>query len=821
MSEGRALVVPNAVGLGMRPLTVPGRGHVMVISCFYAFRLSDHTSIRPAEWYEAVAVRAGPLTIPDSMCPLPGAEVVILGTAAAVTGDPRPARIECGSVRCALDLHADPDDRAAPISLGPAEACWHADDNPGGRGGPDDERSPLLVCREDSERPVWLGPTPFDHPLRLRCAGTPDASSGSGWPSDADPAVFHEAHSSLRAERLDPGTPVVLDGITADSVPSSIPPYRITVTLGNDDGRFVPTHTRIHALALIPGADLGAAIWRCAVDLGDDIMGEKIIAVVASMEDAGDEVRDPDHWGRIAADRWLEPHKVLDDRPLLPPDLARHVTLPFAPPDADDPILQRHAAAEKWIKDEMGVPDENPFGDGPGASLLDDAREASSSEERPPDPDAIAPIAEQALAMGRKRHADAGFPEKSDEDERAAEHRGEALANEIAERLAEPYAAPRERAFARTVRDMPAGGVDAIETLDRLASTRAMSPEAPLPWPALEEAEAARFGAAIVDRLRREPLPRHADVSGGRIVGDTEEIRISDTSLEDLLAEETHWERVVFSRCRFSESTFRGATFVQCVFEDCRFEKSNLSGASLVECTLRRCEWDDLQLTEPTWALCEFEDSTLRKVSMVDVAVRDLTVTGGSWHDVSVIDSIWMEVTMRDITLENVTFADAYAPDCRFERADLTRCWVVEKGFVRAVFEDVVADTCGFLNHARFDASRISRTRFTRCGFAGAILDDMTLDASCSFQMCDFSGAVIVDSSLPGVRFVQCTFQSSHWKDVDATEAWLYRCSLRGLDLRAVALTRAVLADSDLEGTQLAPDSTIGTDFRGTVLEHT
>ena len=702
MNEGRALVVPNAISLGLRPLAVPGRGPVVVVSSFYAFRLSDHASIRPAEWYEAVANHAGPLAIPDSLCPLPGAEVVVLGPAAPVAGDPRPAQIECGTAGCSLRLQADPKQPESPVALGPSAACWHADDNPDGRGGPEDDRTPLVVCRDAPERPMWPGPTPFDHPLRLRCAGRPDASSGAGWASDADPAVFYEAHPALRTDRLDPGTPVVLDGIASDTVRSSIPPYRITLTIGNEDGCFVPTRSRIHTLALIPCADLGAAIWRTAIDVGDDVMGEGIVAVVAALEDAGADVRAPEHWAQIALNRWLEPHNVLDDRPLLPPDLAKNVTLPFAAPDDDDPIMQRRAAAERWVRDEIGVPDENPFGEGPEAALLDEARAVNDSGERPPNPDDMAEIADRALAMGRKRHADAGFSERCEEDERVPELRGPALAAEIAMRLAEPYASPRERAFVQTAREMPAGSLDPDEALARLASARVTSPKASPPWPALEDAEAARLGEAVVERLGQESLPRHADISGGRIVGDAGEVRISDTRFDGLLAEESYWQSVVFSRCSFSEATFAGATFVQCVFESCRLESTNLSGAELVECTFRKCEWRDLHLTEPTWVLCVFEDSTLRKVSLTDVAARELTVTGGSWQDVSVIDAIWMEVTMRDITLENVNFADANAPDCRFERVTLTKVWVMEKGFHRSVFDDVVADTCGFLNHARF-----------------------------------------------------------------------------------------------------------------------
>ena len=290
MNEGRALVVPTAISLGLRPLAVPGRGPVMVVSSFYAFRISDHACVRPAEWYETVAIHAGPLAIPDSLCPLPGAEVVVLGPAAPVSGGSRPARIECGRAGCSLRLHADPEQPESPVALGPSRACWHADDNPVGRGGPGDDRTPLLVCRGDPDRPMWLGPTPFDHPLRLRCAGTPDVSSGAGWAPDADPAVFFEAHPALRTERLDPGTPVELEGIATQTMRSAIPPYRITLTIGNDDGRFIPAQSRIHTLALIPRAGIGAAFRRSAIDVGDDVMGERIVAVVAALEDAGAEV---------------------------------------------------------------------------------------------------------------------------------------------------------------------------------------------------------------------------------------------------------------------------------------------------------------------------------------------------------------------------------------------------------------------------------------------------------------------------------------------------------------------------------------------------
>ena len=171
MSEGRALVFPRAITLGARPLTVPGGKNVLVASAGYAFRLSDGGHVEPSVWYETVAGHAGPLAVPDTMVPLPGAELMVLGAVHAVDGRTRQASVRCGVLARSVVLCRDPEHPGNAFVPDTQAAIWHEQDNPNGRGGPDDDRPALIVAEHDPDVPVWFGPTPFDHPLRLRAVG--------------------------------------------------------------------------------------------------------------------------------------------------------------------------------------------------------------------------------------------------------------------------------------------------------------------------------------------------------------------------------------------------------------------------------------------------------------------------------------------------------------------------------------------------------------------------------------------------------------------------------------------------------------------------
>ena len=818
MSDGRALVFPVAITLGARPLTVPGRGAVLVVSALYAFRLSDGAHVRPAVWYETVASFAGPDVIPDSMCPLPGAELVVLGALPPPVEDSHEAFLRCGMLTRRLILRRDPDAPDAPVEPAPHAAAWHAEDNPAGRGGPHDKRPALVVDPDDPQRPIWLGPTPFDHPLRLRLAGTPGEASGAGWPRNADPAVLYDAHPSLRAEAIQPGERLEFDGLGPAPLESSLPPYRITITSGHDDGRIRNESARIHGVSLLPAADLGAMFWRAAIDVGEDILGETVVALIAAVEDAGGAMKDPEHWGRIAADRWLNPATMLDDRPLLPAALAATIAPPFAMPEGGDAMQERHAAADAWARQEMGV-EENPFAGvaPPEVELAEKAIDEAESDDAPPDPDAVGEIATAALAASRQRHADAGFAEQDPEEERPAQRREKRLDAEISRRLSRPHQAERDRNLARAIRNNALDGMDADDVLSKLAGVRVLSPSPALPWPAFEEDEAERFGEALAERLSEGDLERHVDVSGAIVAREPGELRITGRRSDGVLAEETVWRNTVFSHCEFVESSFARASFEACRFESCTFRRVNLSVADLLETTFVDCTFAELRITEPTWYRCRFERCTFEDVSMSDLATSEVTFEEGSWRQVSMIDGILIDTTLRRLDMHEVTFSQVHAPQSRLEQLTMCKVWVMAKGFPVSVLEDIEGVNCGFLGYARFDQSSFSRVRFTMTGFTNAVFTDTRFEPGCRFDICDFSGAMFPSVVMEGVFFLECLMTGSKWGNVKAADAWFYAARLRGVDFADTELARAVFTDADIEGTAFLPDKTIGADFRGTV----
>ena len=823
MAEARALVFPRAIALGARPLTVPGGENVLVASALFPFRLSDGSPVLPATWYETVSTHAGPDVVPDTMAPLPGAELLVLGMVPPVTdGDVRPAHVRCGAVSRSVVFRADPEHPDDPFLPDAHAAAWHEQDNPIGRGGPDDERPPLIVRDRDREQPIWLGHTPFDHASRLRRVGTPDVTSGTGWPSDADPSVLYEAHPAFWGERFQPGDPVAFDGLGATRLDGRLPPYRITVTSGREDGRFIVETARIHAVTIIPSAGVGAMIWRAVIPVGDDILGEKVQALVAALEDADSEPKDFEHWGRIAVDRWLDPNTAMDDRPLLPAALAAAVVLPFAMA-ADDPIKERHAAAEEWMKGEVGIGETNPFGElapEEQTGLAEQAIEASDSDDASPDPNEIDDIAQAALAAGRERHAQAGFKERTPEEQNAPQVRGERLDDEIEQRLAAPYQSLRDRSIVDAIRDHEVEGMDSEDVMEKLATARHINPDPPPVWPALDENEAPRFGNALYERLAEGDLDRHVDVSGATLVRPTATggaHRIADRRFEGVFAEDTRWEGTEFLRCEFVDASFARASFQACEFRDCTFRNTNLSKAELVGCTVADGTFAGLRLVEPTWRETRFERCAFDDVQLSSAAMSDTTFAGGSWRKFQVSGGLLMDMTYLDIEMEEVTLSEAMLPQNRFERISMTKVWVMGKGPAASTFDDVEAHTCGFLGNVRFDQSTFNNVRFTMTGFTSAVFADTRFSPDCRFDRCDFSNAVFFNAEMEGIRFIECSMTGSRWMNVTAPNAWFYGCLLRGVNFGDAELANVVFADADLEGTQFLPDKTINADFRGTV----
>ena len=826
MSEGRALVYPQALAFGARSLSVPERGNVLCVSALLPFRLTDGEALKPADWYEAISQLGGPQVAPDAMTPLPAAEVLLLGPLPPVVDARRDAFLRCGGAARAFILHRDPAAPEAAWSADANAAIWHEDDNPGGRGGPGDERPPLIVDAERPERPLWLGPTSFDHPVRLRRIGAPDEQSGTGWPRDASPEALHEAHRAFWAPSLHPGDPLVLTGLGAEDLDTALPPYRVSVASARaPDGRWVSEIVRIHCVTLLPAADMGAVIWRAAIEVGDDILCEKVVALVAALEDVNAPARDEQDFAAIAVDRWMNPERTLDDRPLLPAAMAAAVQSIFAKPPDGDPLTERQAAAEEWMKQEMGLGSDNPFTAAPDdAEFVNQVQQATEGEETP-DLNEIGDIATAALATSQKRHEEAGLKRPEREDSRAPESRGERLDTEIERRLSGPYQTHHELTIREQIRANASDSMDADDLLRKLGDARALSPDPPLFWPALPEDEAARFGEKFQERLAQADPDRHVDVSGA-VIGPASDILsgepadrrlISNRRIEALLAEETVWRDVEFENCQLLNASFASARFENCEFRDCLFEEVNLSHATLENSRFQDCQFLNLQCQEPVWIECRFENCTLTGVSLSSASVRDLEFRGGSWQDVQWSQGLMVRVALREMELDTVTWAMTHAPHTCFENCKMFKVWVLAKGFPGSEFKGVEATTSGFLSTCHFDETRFERTRFVETGFTNAVFKDAHFAPGCRFEACDLSGAVFENARLGEVRFLNCSMATSQWSDTDANGAWFLGSILRGVDFADTRLAQAVFTDADIDGTVFEPDNTIGADFRGTV----
>ena len=817
---------PQALLFGARLVSVPARGTVLCASAGLPFRLSDGCPVKPNDYYAAVSEQVGKTAIPDTMAPLPGAELLVLG---AVPRPERPSRVRfrCGQIVARLRLHPDPD--AAPgadFAGGPEDAVWHGRDNPWGRGGEDDSRAPLIEREDRPQEPVWLGATPFEHPARSRLAGAAETLDASRWPTDADPAVLYEAHPAFRTRSLHAGDPLEIEGLAEEALSATLPPYRaVMATSRLPEGTWHSETARIHSVVVIPRADIAAVFWRAALELGDDILAEKVIAIVAALEDVDGPRKDEVDLGVIAADRWEDPVQAMDDRPLLPRAMAA-AAAPFAAPDSAA-FDERQAAAEDWARKEFGAEAVNPFAEPDAVAevveVLDDAEEG-----RPPDLDRLDEVARGALTSGQRRHEAEGFAPPEPEEQRPPVERGDALAAEAAERLAAPYRAPRELAIVEAVKDAPPeAGVDVEDTLARLASGRLIAPEPVLSWPAFEPAEAERFGEDVLQGLSAADPARHVDVSGAIVgarpgagaAGDgvAGQRVISGRRFEGLLAEETVWRNLTFEECVFRDTTFAKGRFENCEFRSCELERVNLSYAQLTDVTFVDCTLRELSAQGCSGISLRCEDCALEALTLVDFAIRDSVFAGGSWTNLEFSDALFVRVALLRMEMNEVTFSLCHCPECRFEDVRMFKVWVVGMGFAGSVFDRVEAKTCTFMADAHLQQTRFERTRFELTGFGNARFHQAEFGADCAFVRCDLTGAEFLEARMPGIRFLDCALPMTVWHKADASGGCFMGCVLRGVDFSDAQLMNAVFAGADIEGAVFNDRLVLGADFRGTV----
>ena len=830
MPMGKSLICPKAIALTYRVVDVPGRGMVLCASAFLPFGLPGGEPIETQDWYEMLSQDGGDNAVPDSMSPLPGAEIIVVGKLPPVVGEHRKASIRCGSLVKSFTIYSDSENPDASILADPSAALWHKEDNPDGRGGPDDKRKPLIVDDSEPDKPIWLGSTPYDHPVRMRRIGIPDVASGGGWPNDADPSVLYDTHSAFWSKNgFQPGDLLEINGLSEEDLSLHIPRYRIVMTSGSNAG-WVLESSRIHCVMLLPSKNTGSVIWRASISLGDDTLGESVAVLVAALEDADAPMREDaaEHWARLVQGRWEHPERALDDRPLLPAKLAAAVVSPYALDGAMEEADERHRATEEWLKNEYNLPEENPFEAAAAEQLevLDKTKEMIEADEDEVDKslemENMSNTADKVMEMSKSRHREAGFEEPTPEQQREAVVRGSKLSTEIETRLLQPYRTEHEIMIAQRIDEHAADTLDSKEVLEKLAKARIISNDAPLFWPAMVEEEAIKFGDRVFEYLSEENVERHIDISTASTIGEIREDGsyeriISNRRLDGILSEESQWRGIKFLHCEFYESTFVNSRFENCQFNGCTFQETNLSRATLASNFFEECTFNQLNLNEPIWMDCEFKNCVFNDVSILEGMMNKIGFVGGHWKDMQIVGAVIAYLTVHKSDWQNILIQDVHMPHCELKQLSMLNVWGVSKGMPGSVFEDVEATTCGFIAQFHFDESQFIRTRFYQTGFCNSIFKGSSFTPGCQFSACDMGGAIFIDAELSGVRFLQCLMPTSIWSNTNATEAWFFGSIVRGVDFKDTELSRAVFADADISGAKFLPDKTIGTDFRGTI----
>ena len=799
MFEGRALVHPLALMVGARAVDRPGTGYCLTASVLVPFEIETGRLAEPARWCQAVAVLgAGP---PDSMAPLPGAEVLVL-TEAAARREGR-VDIECGAIAVHLALRARED---GAIDTGPRGAAWNESDNEWGRR----REAPSIVDRDRPERPIWLGPTPPDHPARLAVAGAYASGSEARWGDGASPDIFYDAHRAFRAERIEPRDPIRIEGLTPNPIRARVPPWRVSIACGTSEGLWRTLPARIHTLAFAPGPGLAAAAWRAPIELDShDPLGLRIEALVAALDDDDDPERSAEELGRIAVERWIDPALALDDRPLLPRSLRPLHASIGGPPDAD-PVKDQVDDAKAWAEESAPIPGGSPFKGPAGAHAISEELEAITGGRDPAslDANAIGALGDRVLAMARERHEAAGLGEPPERNE-SPERRGAALDSEIDLRLGSAFASERERALRCEIEAHGRGAMDADEVLAGLAGARAASPAPMTAWAPLAPDEAARLGEALARALRAGGLPGHADVAHAKVEGQ----RIEGGSSTDLLAERTTWRSAVLEDVTIRGGTLAGSTWNGVVLRRCRIDGVNLAQARFEGCVFDSCELTGVRASDLTLVDSRFTDCRLERVEWTDPVLRDVTFERGAWSEVAIAEGLLVGTTIEETALDRVTFLATHAPGTTLRGATLRKVWAMGKGFPGSRFERVSAKTCGFVGQVHFDECAIEGSTFEDTGFSGAVFDGARMDASTCFERCDLTGAAFARACIAGATMVECGLCASTWEEVDARRVRMRGAMLRGVDLRTVELADAAIVESDLAGTRFTPERTTGADL--------
>lgn len=138
----------------------------------------------------------------------------------------------------------------------------------------------------------------------------------------------------------------------------------------------------------------------------------------------------------------------------------------------------------------------------------------------------------------------------------------------------------------------------------------------------------------------------------------------STVEAEDWYARELgaeRYEQTAFVDVDLTESTTRGASFVDCSFVGALFNASTHVGSAFTNCSFRRCTFFDA-----TFEGCKLVGSTFERCTF-----NLLKVTGGDWSFVSLVGADLRHAAFEGTRMREDDLARARLEGARFKRIDL------------------------------------------------------------------------------------------------------------------------------------------------------
>lgn len=231
-----------------------------------------------------------------------------------------------------------------------------------------------------------------------------------------------------------------------------------------------------------------------------------------------------------------------------------------------------------------------------------------------------------------------------------------------------------------------------------------------------------------------------------------------DVEWENSTSKKSNFTRIVFEKCKFTQSNFSYSTFIDVVFKDCEFIDADINRAKLIDVRFESCKFNQMGLVENrgnTLSLVnchmldsgmgdcaidfEIKDSTLDGVDVsTSKGGRKVHIEGGLLSEVDFGDSHFSTVTLLRVKQDGgVYFNGVTAESINFEDVDMregTGIGDATVGMVRIIGGQMYGPAFKNANIAKTYIHNAYVTRFALGNMGQVYVDNSTLHRSGFFK---------------------------------------------------------------------------------------